>query len=125
MDNCYCQNNNLRNGHIFISNNKNCYGFYSITNSIFDNNTSKKGTVIHLDSNLYIEYGIFVNNTIIKNNHAEEYGGVIFSSSKFFNEMTILNDCQFFNNSAGQSGNFSIFFFFFFFFLFLQISFLL
>ncbi|ORX60962.1 hypothetical protein BCR36DRAFT_341031 [Piromyces finnis] len=107
MENCLIQNNKLENGFIYITNNKRCYGNYNITNSVFDNNTSNKGTIIHISKNLYLLYTIDIYNTIFTNNYAKENGGIIYSSSKYYNKLITINDCQFYNNYAGQSGNFS------------------
>ncbi|OUM57772.1 hypothetical protein PIROE2DRAFT_17137, partial [Piromyces sp. E2] len=104
VDNCFFQNNQLKYGHIYISDNKRSYGVYNITNSVFDNNISDKGTIVHVYKNLYSTFSIDIDNTIFKNNHANDHGGVMYSSSKFNNNMIKINDCQFFNNSAGQSG---------------------
>lgn len=64
-----------------------------IINSAFTNNTAYMGSAVWAIANLYVE------NSTFSDNHAEGYGGAIFS-----NYNAIYNNCNFTNNSGSAAG---------------------
>jgi len=118
------QNNTLYYGYFKILPYIMYYGTFLINNCTFVNNKSIYGTIFNVESDVYSLNQIKVSNSTFDNNYAKEYGGVIYSNSKYVNKMLTFTDCKFINNNAGNKGNsynfvinllnFKYYFFFFF-----------
>jgi len=100
------QNNTLYYGYFKILPYIMYYGTFLINNCTFVNNKSIYGTIFNVESDVYSLNQIKVSNSTFDNNYAKEYGGVIYSNSKYVNKMLTFTDCKFINNNAGNKGNF-------------------
>jgi len=95
------KNSHFKNGFIFMDENKDNSGQYSIENSTFVNNTSEYGTIFSIytirvatGSSIDIRDCKFINNT------SYNFGGVIYSVGEYNNKFVRFYDCIFSNNHA-------------------------
>ncbi|ORY63734.1 hypothetical protein LY90DRAFT_505180 [Neocallimastix californiae] len=96
------QNNTLYYGYFKVLPYIMYYGTFLINNCTFVNNKSIYGTIFNVESDVYSLNQIKVSNSTFDNNYAKEYGGVIYSNSKYVNKMLTFTDCKFINNNAGN-----------------------
>jgi len=81
--------------------NKDTSGIFTISNSVFKNNTSEVGTVFNIiNINKITGSNIYVLNSNFIDNKASKYGGVVHSLGKYNNYHFVLLYCNFINNYA-------------------------
>ncbi|ORX81231.1 hypothetical protein BCR32DRAFT_13221 [Anaeromyces robustus] len=102
-------NNNYMNG-IFsaVESTYISLGDLLVKDTLFDNNYSTRGTIIHIDEvKLPTDLkSVKFENCNFKNNYAVKQGGISYSISSYSNQNIIFDNCKF-NNNTSKLGNIS------------------